>query len=141
MSEHILKTLFVSALWLPFNIGPEATDTHCDLLLQGGKAPATAVAVPAVCNPLEFKHDLMAPVQQMLGATLDHICTAIQSEEKSVSSTLQQQLVQAQRQLETQAEPQAAVQQAWDVFAVLRRESHLGLSKEFHKAHKRTTAS
>ena len=125
---------------LGLDVHAEVTDTHCNLFLQGGKAPAAGVALPAVYNPVEFKHDLMAPVQQMLGDTLDHIPTAIRSEEKSVSSTLQQQLVQAQQQSERQAEPQAAVQQAWDIFAVFRLESQLGLSKGTHKAHKRTTA-
>ena len=99
------------------------------------------MAVPVVYNPVEVKHDLMTPVQQTLGDTLDHVCTAIQSEEQSVSSTLQQQLVQAQQQLERQAEPRAAVQQAWDLFTVFRLESRLGLSKEFRKTHKRTNAN
>lgn len=119
----------------------EATDTQCALFVQGGKAPAAAVAVAVSYNPVEFRHDLMAPVQQMLGDTLDHITTAIRSEEKSVSSTLQQQLVHAQQELERQAEPQSAVQQAWDVFAVFRSESHLGLSKATRKSHKRNNAS
>ena len=136
--------LFTLALWLPLNVGLDVFGgihkTHCNLFLQGGKAPAAAVAIPAVYNPVEFKHDLMAPVQQVLGDTLDHIPTAIQSEDKSVSSTLQQQLLQAQQQLERQAEPQAAVQQAWDVFSVFRLESHLGLSKGTHKGRKHTAS-
>ena len=123
---------------LGLGVYADATDY---LLLQGGKAPAAAVAVPAVYSSVEFKHDLMAPVQQMLGDTLDHIPTAILSEEKSVSSTLQQQLVQAQQQSEMQADPQAAVQQAWDRFTVFRLESHLGLSKGTHNPHKRTTTA
>ena len=142
MLNHKFGTLFTLALWLPFNVRLDVyagtTNTPCGLFLQGGKAPAAVVAVPAVYNPVEFKHDLMAPLQQVLVDTLDHIPTAIQFEDKSVSSTLQQQLLQAQHQLDRQAEPQAAVQQAWDVFSVFRLESHLGLSKGTHQGRKRT---
>lgn len=135
---HFSGLAYISR-WATRYVG--ATNTQCVLFVQGGKAPAAAVAVPASYSPVEFRHDLMAPVQQMLGDTLEHIPMAIRSEEKSVSSTLQQQLVHAQQELERQAEPQAAVQQAWDVFTVFRSESHLGLSKVTRKSHKRNNAS
>lgn len=92
-------------------------------------------------NSEEFRHELTAPVKQVLRNTLDHISAAVQSEEQSVASTLQQQLVQAQERLQRRNAVQAAVQEAWDVFAVYRSESLLGLSKGSHKSSNRTGTS
>ena len=118
-----------------------ATDIGCTLFLQGGKPPTTTVAVPAVYSSVEFKRDLMAPVQDVLRDTLDHIFPGVQSEEHNVASILQQRLVQAQQNLERQAEPRTAIQQAWDVFTVFRSESQLGLSNRNRKSKNRTSAS
>lgn len=102
--------------------------------LQGGKAAAAAVSPPSTYNAAEFRHDLATPVQQVVKETLDQIPAAVQSEEHSVANCLQQQLVQAQARLQKQAEPQTAVQETWDVFAVLRSESQLQLSKSTQKS-------
>lgn len=118
-----------------------ATDAESGLSLQASKAAAAAVPPLPVYNSEEFRHELTAPVKQALRNTLDHIPAAVQSEEQSVASTLQQQLVQAQERLERRTEAQAAVQEAWDVFAVFRSESQLGLSKGSHKSSNRSDAS
>lgn len=122
-------------------VSVETSDLELVLFLQGGKAAAATVPPPAVYNSAEFKRELIAPVHQVLRDTLDHIPSAVQSEEHSVACTLQQQLVQAQERLERRAKAQAAVQEAWDVFAVFRSESQLGLSKGTLKASNRPGAS
>ena len=111
------------------------------LLMQGGKASAAAVPQAPVYNVAEFKHDLMAPVQQILRDAMDNIAASVQSEEQNVASCLRQQLLQKQESVQMQATPQAAVQETWDVFVVLRSESQLGLCKSPSKSKGRNIAN
>lgn len=98
--------------------------------MQGGKGHAAVVPPPPTYNSAEFKHDLIAPVQQLLRDTLDQVAAAVQSEEQSIASCLQQRLAHAQDSFQKKPELKEAVQEAWDVFALMRSEARLALVNE-----------
>ena len=77
-------------------------------------------------NAEEFKQDLAAAVQPILAETVDQMKAAVQSAERDIATSLQQQLTQAQ-QAAADADKTEAVQKLWDVFVLLRSQSNLSL--------------
>ena len=103
------------------------------MTLQGAKASAAAVPAAPAYSSEEFKHELVAPVQQLLRDSLDQVASAMQTEEQSVAGCLQHRLMQAQEKMHSHSEPKDAIQESWDVFALLRSEARLSLTNETGK--------
>ena len=99
---------------------------------------------PALTSPSYdteiFKHELTAPTKQLLTDSLGQIEAAVQLENQTIAGCLQQRISQAQDKLHKQPQPLKAVQQAWDVFALLRSEARLGLADQSTKPKGRSAA-